>query len=96
MNFFVMLALCALYVVLALIGLRFPNVISDWKMDVKATARLLVLVLSSILLFILLWYFLAQQTFPDFMITATYLLFITAAFLFLVALVLKGKALWKT
>jgi hypothetical protein len=96
MNFFVILTLGVVYVALVLIGLRFPNVRRDWSLDVKTTARLLVVILSGVLLFILLWYFLAQQTFPDIMITATYLLFITAALLFLIALVTKGGTLWKT
>jgi hypothetical protein len=89
MNFFVMLILTLAYGVLILIGLRYPNVRGDWSMDLRTTARLLMIILTTVLLFILLWYFLAQQTYPDFMITATYLLFIAVAILFLIALLLK-------
>ncbi|MCK5548445.1 MAG: hypothetical protein KAI64_05485 [Thermoplasmata archaeon] len=89
MNTYAILFFGAIFIVLAFIGLRYPNVKRDWKMDVRSTVRLLVTILSTVLLFFLLWFFLSQVDLPDIMTTATYTIFIFIGVLFIAALFLR-------
>jgi len=89
MNLYVLLVFVVVFIILIVLGLRYPNVRSDWKYDARSTARILITVLATVLLFFLLWYFLGQQKLPDIVITATYSIFILIGALLVTALILK-------
>jgi hypothetical protein len=89
MSAFFLILFFLIFVVFTYIGLRYPEVRRDWRLGKKGTARVLASILISLLIFFLLWYFLAQQKLPDIIISATYFIFIVIGLLFIAALVLR-------
>lgn len=89
MNLYVLLSFIVVFIILIVLGIRYPNVRSDWKHDKRSTARILITIIASVLLFFLLWYFLWQQKLPDIMITASYSIFIVIGALLVIALILR-------
>ena len=89
MSAYFLLLFFLLFVVFIYIGLRYPEVRRDWKLDRRGTARVFVAILTTLLLFFLLWYFLAHQKLTDIILSSTYLMFIIIGLLFIAALVLR-------
>ena len=91
MNGYILLVLGIFLVVLACIGLAYPHPMRDWRMSAGDTARLLVTIVVTLMLFMLLWYFIAQMALPDSVTVSTYIMYAILGVLFLAAVLRKKR-----